>query len=106
MKEWHEKSGLDIKRFFNTSGILYKEMQLKDKLPGMTTEEKYELLATDGMLTSVSFSLIMNNKWNASGTCLWMVILKYVVLTDNFSGTFLDGRIGGKHGQTEFDLTY
>lgn len=50
MKEWHEKSGLDIKRFFNTSGILYKEMQLKDKLPGMTTEEKYELLATDGML--------------------------------------------------------
>jgi arsenate reductase len=50
LKEWHEKSGLDIKRFFNTSGILYKEMQLKDKLPGMTMEEKYELLATDGML--------------------------------------------------------
>lgn len=50
LKEWHEKSGLDIKRFFNTSGLIYKQMQLKDKLPGMTLEEKYELLATDGML--------------------------------------------------------
>lgn len=50
LKAWHEKSGLDIKRFFNTSGMLYKEMQLKDKLPEMSLEEKYELLATDGML--------------------------------------------------------
>lgn len=50
LKAWHEKSGLDIKRFFNTSGMLYKEMQLKDKLPGMTLEEKYALLASDGML--------------------------------------------------------
>lgn len=50
LKVWHEKSGLDIKKFFNTSGMLYKEMQLKDKLPSMTLEEKYALLATDGML--------------------------------------------------------
>lgn len=50
LKAWHEKSGLDIKKFFNTSGMLYKEMQLKDKLPTMTLEEKYALLATDGML--------------------------------------------------------
>ena len=50
LKAWHEKSGLDIKKFFNTSGMLYKEMQLKDKLPSMTLEEKYALLATDGML--------------------------------------------------------
>ncbi len=50
LEEWHKKSGLDLKRFFNTSGNLYKEMQLKDKLPQMTQEEKYELLATDGML--------------------------------------------------------
>ncbi len=50
LKEWHEKSGLDIKKFFNTSGMLYKEMQLKDKLPNMTLEEKLNLLATDGML--------------------------------------------------------
>ena len=47
---WYAKSGLDIKRFFNTSGLLYKSMELKDKLPSMTTEEKLELLATDGML--------------------------------------------------------
>lgn len=50
IQAWHEKSGLDIKRFFNTSGMLYKELQLKDKLPEMTLEEKYDLLATDGML--------------------------------------------------------
>lgn len=50
LREWHEKSGLDIKRFFNTSGMLYKQMKLKDQLPEMTLEEKYELLATDGML--------------------------------------------------------
>ncbi len=50
LKTWHEMSGLDIKRFFNTSGLLYKELQLKDKLPEMTLEEKYDLLATDGML--------------------------------------------------------
>lgn len=50
LKKWHEISGLPLKRFFNTSGLLYKEMKLKDKLPDMTDEEKYELLATDGML--------------------------------------------------------
>lgn len=50
LKEWHEKSGLDIKRFFNTSGMLYREMGLKDRLPEMSLEEKYALLATDGML--------------------------------------------------------
>ncbi|MCI8300139.1 MAG: arsenate reductase family protein [Lachnospiraceae bacterium] len=50
LEEWHEQSGLDIKRFFNTSGILYKEMKLKDQLPQMSLKEKYELLATDGML--------------------------------------------------------
>lgn len=47
---WHEKSGLDIKRFFNTSGLLYKEMHLKERLPEMSLEEKYGLLASDGML--------------------------------------------------------
>lgn len=50
LKEWHKKSGLPLKRFFNTSGNLYKELQLKDKLPDMSEEEQYELLATDGML--------------------------------------------------------
>ena len=50
LKEWHKKSGLPLKRFFNTSGNLYKELGLKDKLPEMTEEEQYKLLATDGML--------------------------------------------------------
>ena len=50
LKIWHEKSGLDLKKFFNTSGMLYKEMGLKDKLPDMTIDEQYALLATDGML--------------------------------------------------------
>ena len=50
LKEWHAKSGLPLKKFFNTSGLLYKEMGLKDKLPEMTQEEQYKLLATNGML--------------------------------------------------------
>jgi len=50
LKEWHARSGLELKKFFNTSGLLYKELKLKDKLPTMTDEEKYELLASDGML--------------------------------------------------------
>ena len=49
-KEWYKKSGLPLKRFFNTSGMLYKQMNLKDKLPEMSEEEQLELLATDGML--------------------------------------------------------
>lgn len=50
LKEWYKKSGLPLKRFFNTSGLLYKSMQLKDKLPDMSEEEQLKLLATDGML--------------------------------------------------------
>lgn len=50
LKEWYEKSGLPLKKFFNTSGLLYKSMQLKDKLPTMTAEEQLQLLASDGML--------------------------------------------------------
>ena len=47
---WREKGGLEINKFFNTSGMLYRQLELKDKLPGMTDGEKLELLATDGML--------------------------------------------------------
>ena len=50
LKEWHKKSGLPLKRFFNTSGLLYKEMKLKDKLSEMSEEEQLKLLATNGML--------------------------------------------------------
>lgn len=50
LKEWFEKSDLPLKRFFNTSGNLYKELALKDKLPDMSQEDQLALLATDGML--------------------------------------------------------
>lgn len=50
LKEWYIKSGLSLKKFVNTSGLLYKEMQLKDKLPAMSEEEQLKLLATNGML--------------------------------------------------------
>ena len=50
LKRWYEKSGLPLKKFFNTSGLLYKSLNLKDKLPTMTDEEQLQLLSTDGML--------------------------------------------------------
>ena len=50
LRAWHKESGLPLKKFFNTSGLLYKELQLKDKLPAMSEEEQITLLATDGML--------------------------------------------------------
>ena len=50
LAEWHARSGLPLKRFFNTSGLKYKELGLKDKLPGMSEEEQFALLASDGML--------------------------------------------------------
>ena len=50
LKLWHEQSGFPLKKFFNTSGLLYKEMELKNKLPGMSEEEQLQLLVTNGML--------------------------------------------------------
>ena len=50
LKQWYEKSELPLKKFFNTSGLLYKEKQLKDKLSTMSEEEQLKLLATNGML--------------------------------------------------------
>ena len=58
LKEWYAESGLPLKKFFNTSGMLYKEMQLKDKLPTMNEEEQLKLLATNGML--VKRPLVVN----------------------------------------------
>ena len=63
LREWHSKSGLPLKKFFNTSGLIYKSMGLKDKLETMTDEEKLRLLATDGML--VKRPLIVTD--NAAG---------------------------------------
>ena len=50
LKEWYQKSDLPLKRFFNTRGMKYRELKLKDKLPEMSEDEQLELLATDGML--------------------------------------------------------
>jgi len=50
LKAWHKKSGLPLKKFFNTSGQLYKELKLKEKLPTMSEDEQYNLLASDGMI--------------------------------------------------------
>lgn len=50
LRKWHTASGLPLKRFFNTSGIPYRELHLKDKLPTMSEDEQYALLATNGML--------------------------------------------------------
>ena len=60
LKEWYGRSGLPLKKFFNTSGQLYKSMNLKDKLPTMTEDEQLKLLATDGML--VKRPLIVGEK--------------------------------------------
>lgn len=50
LSAWYAKSGMPLKKFFNTSGLVYKSLGLKEKLPGMTAEEQLKLLATDGML--------------------------------------------------------
>ena len=65
LKEWYKKSGLPLKSFFNTSGLLYKSMQLKDKLPEMSEEEQLKLLATDGML--VKRPLLVGNDFAVPG---------------------------------------
>ena len=61
LKEWYEKSGLPLKRFFNTSGMLYKEMGLKDKLNTMSEDEQLKLLSTDGML--VKRPILVNDSY-------------------------------------------
>ena len=55
LKQWYENGDLPLKKFFNTSGMLYKQMRLKDKLPTMTEDEQIKLLATDGMLVKRPF---------------------------------------------------
>lgn len=65
LKTWYEKSGLPLKKFFNTSGMLYRSMELKDKLPEMTEDEQLKLLATDGML--VKRPLIISDNATLTG---------------------------------------
>lgn len=61
LKEWIKKSDYEIKRFFNTSGLKYKELNLKEKLPNMSEDEKIELLASDGMLVKRPIFISDNN---------------------------------------------
>lgn len=65
LKKWYSMSGLPLKKFFNTSGLLYKSMNLKEKLPAMTEEEQLLLLASDGML--VKRPLIVNGETVLTG---------------------------------------
>ena len=72
LTEWYKKSGLPLKKFFNTSGLLYKSLDLKNKLPNMTEEEMLQLLATDGMLVKrpllISDNIVLvgfkESEWN------------------------------------------
>lgn len=61
IKQWWKKSGVELKKFFNTSGLIYKELNLKDKLPKMSEEEQIRLLASNGMLVKRPL-LITNDK--------------------------------------------
>lgn len=65
LREWHAKSGLPLKRFFNTSSMLYKEMKLKDKLPEMSEDEQFKLLASNGLL--VKRPIIINGDFVITG---------------------------------------
>lgn len=60
LKEWKEKSGLPLKKFFNTSGKIYRELELSKKLPDMSEEEQYELLASDGMIVKRPILILEN----------------------------------------------
>lgn len=61
LKEWIEKSNLPVQKFFNTSGLIYKELHLKEKLPNMTDEEKIDMLSSNGMLVKRPI-LVTENK--------------------------------------------
>ena len=76
LKDWHQRSGLPLKKFFNTSGLLYKPMNLKDKLPNMTEEEQLRLLASDGML--VKRPILVTEKGVLTGfkEADWQALLK------------------------------
>ena len=65
LKKWHKMSGLPLKKFFNTSGLLYKSMNLKDKIPEMSEDEQLKLLASDGML--VKRPLIVGDDYALTG---------------------------------------
>lgn len=76
LKEWFEKSNLPLKKFFNTSGLIYKSMNLKDKLPEMSEEEQLKLLATDGMLVKRPIIVTENAVLVGFKEAEWQAVLK------------------------------
>ncbi len=76
LKEWYQRSGLPLKKFFNTSGLLYKSMNLKDKLPDMTEEEQLRLLATDGMLVKRPLAVLEDAVLTGFKEAEWQKLLK------------------------------
>ena len=74
LKYWHEINGLPIKRFFNTSGILYREMDLKNKLDNMSEEEQLKLLSTDGMLVKRPIAVVDNTVLVGFNADKWAVL--------------------------------
>ena len=76
LKLWYERSGLPLKKFFNTRGLLYKSLNLKDKLPAMTEEEQLRLLATDGMLVKRPLVVLENRVLTGFRAAEWEKALK------------------------------
>ncbi len=76
LKEWYKKSNLPLKKFFNTSGLIYKSMNLKDKLPKMSEEEQLKLLATDGMLVKRPIIITENEVLTGFKESEWQSIFK------------------------------
>lgn len=76
LQTWYKQSGLPIKKFFNTSGLLYKEMQLKDKLPLMSEEEQLKLLATNGMLVKRPIVISEDNVLIGFKEAEWGILAK------------------------------
>ena len=76
LKDWYQRSGLPLKKFFNTSGLLYKSMNLKDKLPTMSEEEQLRLLATDGMLVKRPLVVLEDTVLTGFKEADWQKVLK------------------------------
>jgi arsenate reductase len=76
LQAWHKQSGLPLKKFFNTSGLLYKEMQLKGKLPVMSEEEQLKLLATNGMLVKRPIAISEDKVLVGFKEAEWEALLK------------------------------
>ena len=76
LKEWHKRGGLSLRKMFNTSGLLYKSLDLKSKLPSMTEEEMLELLASDGMLVKRPLVILDDNVLVGFKEVEWQSVIK------------------------------